>query len=79
MHPHLAVDAGVVAALEVHPLPLHQSADALRAVAAPDGRVSHAVDAPVLRLGSSASMRRISRATSDGSIFTPVLGVPVQP
>ncbi|CAN4000257.1 DUF4316 domain-containing protein, partial [Dysosmobacter welbionis] len=50
MHLHLAVDAGVVAALEVHPLPLHQSADALRAVAAPDGRVSHAVDAPVLEV-----------------------------
>ena len=32
-----------------------------------------------LRLGSSASMRRISRATSAGSIRTPWLGVPVQP
>ena len=31
------------------------------------------------RLGSSASMRRISRATLPGSHCTPTFGVPVQP
>ena len=69
MHLHLAVDAGVVAALEVHPLP------PLPQMAGSPTRLMRRS----LRLGSSASMRRISRATSDGSIFTPVLGVPVQP
>ena len=46
MQLHLAVNAGMVALLEIHALPLHQGSDALRAVAAPDCRVSHAVDRP---------------------------------
>ena len=51
MHLHLSVDAGMVAPLEVDPLPLHQRPDALRAVAAPDRRVPHAVDALALEVG----------------------------
>ncbi len=47
---HLSVDPGVVALLEVHPLPLHQGADALRAVAAPDGRIAHPVDLAPLQV-----------------------------
>ena len=66
MQLHLAINSGVVALLEVHALPLHQGSDTLRAVAAPDCRVSHAVNHPppevrVVRLNAFDLSRHLCR------------------